>query len=232
VSAMRKLFLLLLVTAMSGVCASPAGAANAWHTNGPKAFSSTNAGTARWIIHPDSGGSNVTIQCPTSSLSGTLNGPTSSSFPWTTAGTMTPTFGSGANCTVNGVSGYSFVCQPGNFGAYSYSGGSTLATAAGGHISVSGTVNCGLKIAFIICGTFHMPWEITAENPIPALISGAGSLIKKGVQALRGIFRNTATGCAALPEGTVTFGAPSGTGVGDITYVVDGPNAPYMYYGT
>jgi hypothetical protein len=229
---MRKLFLLLLVTAMSGACASSAGAATAWHTNGPKAFSSTNAGIARWIVHPNGGGSSVTIQCPTSSLSGTLNGPTSSSLPWTTAGTMTPVFGSTGNCTVSGAAGYSFLCQSGSFAADSYSGGSTLATTAGGHITLTGTVNCALRAGIVICGNLHMTWEITAINPFPALFSGAWSLIKKGAQALRGIFRNTAAGCAAVPEGTLTFGTPSGAGVGDATYVVDGPTAPYMYYGT
>jgi hypothetical protein len=67
-------------------------------------------------------------------------------------------------------------------------------------------------------------------NPSP-LATGQGRLtIPTSGQSLT--VSKIGTGCVALPHGTATIGSPSGAGIGDMTYVVDGPNAPYIYRGT
>ena len=126
-----KMGVLIAVMALSGLLVSSASAAN-WHTNGDKSFTSTNAGISRLAIHPALVAARCTLQCPTSSGTGTLNGPTSAALPWTNAATVTPVFGAAGNCTVNGVAGFSVICNPAELRANSYTGGDTFATAGGG----------------------------------------------------------------------------------------------------
>ncbi len=228
---MRTSLLLLVAVIGGGAYAPPASAVNAWHTNGPKAFSATNAGASRWVIHSATGV--VLVACSTSSLSGTLNGPTSPSLPWTNAGTLTPAF---SGCTVSGAAGYAMSCGSGTLSAQSYSGGTTLATAGGGHSIVTATVHCDLSIGATVCSTLHETWPLTVENPNP-LFSTVLKVGKFLAPIVIPVFLNRilkkGPGCAGVPDGTTTFGAPgSGSTVTDLTYTVDGPTAPYLYYGT
>lgn len=229
-SKFSKVGVLLAALALSGLLASSASAAN-WHTNGDLAFSSTNAGISRLVIHPVPSGSTVTLQCPTSSGSGTLNGPTSAALPWTNAATVTPVFGAAGNCTVNGVAGYTVVCSSAELRANSYSGGDTLATAGGGVTEGTVTgIDCRLSAGPTQCST--ITGSVTGDyiNPNP-IATGAGTLtITNTGQSLT--VAKIGAGCAAIPHGNGTFGSPNGTGVGHTTYVVDGPNAPYIYRGT
>jgi hypothetical protein len=226
--AMRKTSLLLVLAAIGGgAFASSANAANAWHTNGPRAFSSTNAGPSRMVIHASTGGITL-VACTTSSLSGTLNGPTSSTLPWTNAGTVITAF---SGCSVSGAPGYSVTCASRPFSANSYSGGSTLATAAGGHTTVTHTRHCTLSIGATTCSTISDTWTVTTVNPAP-IATDKWKWTKRAIEVIHFILKIGA-GCAAIPDGTTTFGAPGpGSTVTDLTYEIDGPNAPYMYYGT
>jgi hypothetical protein len=228
---MRTSLLLLVAVIGGGAYAPPVSAANEWHTNGPKTFSTTNAGASRWVIHSATGV--VLVGCETSSLSGTLNGPTSPSLPWTNAGTLRPAFGS---CRVSGTAGYLMSCGSGTLRAQSYSGGTTLATAGGGHSIVTATVHCELSFGATVCSTLHETWPLTVENPNP-IISNALKVIKFlapiVIPPLLNRILKKGSGCAAVPDGTTTFGAPdAGSNVLNLTYTVDGPTAPYLYYGT
>jgi len=226
-----KVGVLLAVMALSGLMASSASAAN-WHTNGVKAFSSTNAGISRLVIHPTVGGSTVTVQCPTSGGTGTINGPTSAALPWTNAATVTPVFGSVGNCTVSGAAGYTVACGSAELRANSYSGGDTLATAGGGRTEGSITnIDCRVSAGATACST--VTGSVTAHytNPNP-IATGAGTLTITNANSALTV-EPIGAGCLAIPShGTGTFGSPVGAGVGDTTYVVDGPNAPYIYRGT
>jgi len=213
-----------------GLLASSASAAN-WHTNGPKTFPSTNAGITRMVIHPHGGGSTLSFQCPTAALPGTLNGPTSAALPWVNAATVTPVFGAVGNCTIAGSSGYSFACSSAEFRANSYSGGDALATAGGGVTAVALTnIDCQVSGGATACLTItgRIPAHYTNPNP---LASGPGRLtVTASGQTLTA--SPIGFGCAFLPTGGFTIGSPLGAGIGDTTFVVDGPSAPYLYRGT
>lgn len=222
-----KLGLLLAVTMLSGALVAAAGAA-IWTTNGVKAFSSTNAGTWRLIIH--AGGVQTILQCPTSGVSGTINGPTFlSPGGWNAAATVTPAFGAPGNCMLNGVLGYTVVCSSAELRADSYAGGHLLATAAGGVTTGALTgIDCRLSAGASTCSTItgSVPAHYINANP---LATGAGSLTVTGVGQPLTVSKIGA-GCAAIPHGAGTWGSASGaTGIADATYAVDGPNAPYIY---
>jgi hypothetical protein len=222
--------LLVAIGMLSGLLASSASAAS-WHTNGPKAFASTNAGISRLVIHPHAGGSTVAFQCPASSLSGTLNGPTSAALPWASAATVTPVFAAAGNCTVSAAAGYTVACSSAELRANSYSGGDDLATAGGGITTVALTrIDCRLSGGASTCLTITGTVPAHYVNPSP-LASGTGTLtVTAAGQSLTA--SHIGVGCAFLPAGSFTIGSPNGTGVGDTTYIVDGPNAPYIYRGT
>jgi hypothetical protein len=223
-----KVGVLLAVMAFSGLLASSASAAN-WHTNGIAAFSSTNAGASRLLIHNN--GTQTVLQCPTSGGSGTINGPTSATVPWVNAATVTPVFGAVGNCSVDGVMGYSVVCSSAELRANSYSGGDTLSTAGGGITNGTLTgVDCRLSAGATTCST--ITGSVTGQyiNPSP-LATGQGRLtIPTTGQSLT--VSKIGSGCLAVPHGAGTFGLVSGAGIADMTYPVDGPNAPYIYRGT
>jgi hypothetical protein len=216
-----KVGVLIAVMAFCGLMASSAGAVE-WHTNGPKAFSSTPAGASRLVIHP----SGTLVACSGSSGSGTLNGPTSTAIPWTNAATVTPAF---TGCTVSGAAGYAVLCGTGELRASTYAGGTTIGTAGGGVTTGSVTnVDCRLSIGATTCSTItgSVPAHYINPNPIG---TGSGRLtITTTGQALS--VTKIGSGCAAVPDGTGTFGSPgAGSTVTDLTYTVDGANAPYIY---
>jgi hypothetical protein len=221
-----KLGLLLTATMLSGALAASAGAAF-WHTNGDKPFSSTDAGIWRLIIDPPSG-SQVTLQCPTSRVSGTLNGPTFLSIGgWNAAATVTPVLGAAGNCMLNGVMGFTVVCSSAELRADTYAGGHLLSTAGGGVTTGALTgVDCRLSAGGSTCSTITGTVPVHYINPNP-LATGAGSLTATRGGALT--VSKIGAGCVAAPHGTGTWGSPNGAGVADATYVVDGPNAPYIY---
>jgi hypothetical protein len=219
--------MLLTLVAFGSLGATTAGAAN-WHTNGVKAFASTNAGASRFAIH--SGTSTYIFRCSSSSISGTLNGPTSASLPWLSAATVTLEFG--VPCFQNDVPGYSVACATAEWRANSYAGGDTFATAAGGITTGQlYNIDCVVKFGLTTCSTITgtMPAHYTNPNTLAA---GAGAFeITTAGQVLT--IAKVGIGCAAIPHGTVTYGLPgTGSTVTDITYTVDGPNAPYIYRGT
>jgi hypothetical protein len=67
----------------------------------------------------------------------------------------------------------------------------------------------------------------TLANPIA---TGAGRLtVTAAGQSLTCV--EIGAGCTALPHGNGTFGGrDAGTGITDITYTVDGPSAPSMFW--
>ena len=100
-----KVGVLMAVMAFSGLMASSASAAN-WHTNGHRRSPALTRAPLVWLfIQPRR--RTVLVECPSSTGSGTINGPTSRGLAfWTSAATVTPMFG-GPNCTVTGVPGFS-----------------------------------------------------------------------------------------------------------------------------
>jgi hypothetical protein len=222
-----KVGVLLAMVALCGLAASSASAAE-WHTNGDRAFASTDAGASRLVIHQASG-SPVLVQCETSSgTNGTLRGPTSTAATFAGVATVTPTFG--GICRVSGTPGYAVVCSPATLNAISYSGGTTLATAGGGVTTGSLTnIDCRLSAGATQCSTITGSVHGHYINPNP-IATGAGRLTVTGTgQSLT--VAKIGAGCAAVPHGRGTFGAPdpAGSGVLDTTYTVDGPNAPYIF---
>jgi hypothetical protein len=219
-----KVGVLIAAMVFSGLLASSAGAVT-WHTNGDKAFTSTNAGASRLVIH--SGGTTTLVSCASSTGNGTLNGPTSTSATFIGAATVTPIFG--GPCTVSGAAGYSVLCSPASLNASSYSGGTTLATAGGGITSGSITgIDCRLSIGATTCSTITGSVNAHYTNPNP-IATGSGTLTVTGPGQVLGVHKIGA-GCAAVPNGNGTFGKPdAGSGVTDISYIVHGPNAPYIY---
>ncbi len=221
-SKFSKASMLAAVMALCGVLASSASAAHEWHTNGSLAFSSTNAGATRLVIHP----AGTIVACSSSSGDGTLNGPTSTAFPWTNAATIRPTF---SGCTVSGAAGYGVHCSNAEFRAISYIGGHTFGTAGGGVTTGSAFVDCTLTIGGTVCSTITGTVHGHYINP-PVLPGGPGRLT---VTPSPLQVHTVGSGCAAVPSGTGTFGAPgAGSTVLDTTYTVDGGNAPYIYTTT
>ncbi|MES1171259.1 MAG: hypothetical protein ABUL56_02750 [Actinomycetota bacterium] len=219
-----KVGVLMAAVALGGLWATSAGAAE-WHTNGSLAFSSTNAGAVVLVVHHD-GIQTVTISCSASAITGTLNGPTSLATPWVNAATVTPLFSAAGNCTMTGTPGYTFVCGTGELRVNSYAGGTTLATAGGGVTTGSLKVDCRVAAGASQCSTItgSLPAHYTNPNPIT---SGAGRLTLTGAGL---VAQKIGAGCAWLPNGTATVGPLSGsTSVGDLTFTMDGPNAPYIY---
>ncbi len=222
---LSKMTVLMAALALIGLQAAAAGAAE-WHTNGDKAFTSTNAGPIRLAI--DSGGTTIVTQgCTSASVSGTLNGPTSTTTPWVNAATVTPVF---TGCQVVAGSPYTLVCSSAELRANSYVGGATLATAGGGTTTgLLTNIDCRISVGTTTCSTLTgtLPVQYINPNPIPV---GAGSLTLTSVgQSLT--THVIGAGCSGVfPNGVATVGKPiGGTGITDITYTVDGPNAPYIF---
>ena len=218
-----KVGVLLAALALCGLLVSSASAAE-WHTNGPRTASSTSAGPSRLAI--DNGPSTVVIGCTASSGHVQLNGPTSTAMPWLNAATVTPIF---SGCTVSGGAGFTVACSPAELRANSYVGGITFATAGGGVTTGAITnIDCTLSIGPVRCATVtgQVPGHYINPNPIG---TGAGRLtVTAANQQLE--VEAIGAGCAAIPAGTGTFGSPgAGSSVQDLTYTVDGPNAPYIY---
>ena len=177
---LSKVTVLMAALALSGLLAASAGAAE-WHTNGDKAFTSTNAGTVRLAI--DSGGTTIVTQgCSSASVSGTLNGPTSTATPWVNAATVTPVF---TGCQVVAGSPYTLVCSSAELRANSYLGGTTIFTAGGGTTTgLLANIDCRISVGATTCSTVTgtLPVQYTNPNPIA---TGAGSLTVTSVgQAL------------------------------------------------
>jgi hypothetical protein len=215
-----KVGVLMAVLAVCGVMASSASAAE-WHTNGTKAFSSTPAGASRLVVHP----SGNIIACTGSSGTGTINGPTSTAFPWNNAATVQPVF---TGCSVSGAAGYAIACGTSELRASGYVGGTTIGTAGGGVTTGTITgIDCTLSIGATKCATITGTVPAHYINPNP-IASGAGRLtITTAGQALS---VHPITACAGVPTGTGTFGSPgAGSSIQDLTYTVDGPAAPYIY---
>jgi hypothetical protein len=218
----------LAVTALGGPLASWGSAAE-WHTNGPLAASTTNAGLGRFIFHPHSGAASTSFQCVVSSMDITFNGPTSRAFPWTNAATLTPTF---TGCATGGGAGFVVGCSTAELRAISYVGGTNFPTAGDGITAAQvANINCTLSVGVNRCVTVTGAVNAHFTNPGVAggpPTSGAARLtITAANQQLTA--DQIAPGCALLPAGRVTFGSASGTSVGNLTYVIDGPNAPYIY---
>jgi hypothetical protein len=211
-----KAGVVLAVVAVCGLLASSASAAE-WLTNGPRPFSSTPAGAMRLVVHP----SGNIISCTGSSVSGTINGPTSTTFPWLNAATVRPVF---TGCAVSGAGGYHVTCATAELSVNSYVG----ATADGG--VTTGTVtnfDCTLSIGSTRCATITGTLPAHYINPNP-IVSGTGRLtITTAGQSLT---VHTVTACAGVPMGPGTFGAPgAGSSIVDLTYSIDGPNAPWIF---
>jgi hypothetical protein len=222
---MSRLGVVMVVLALPGLFALSAGAAE-WHTNGHKVFSSTDAGIARFVIHPSSGGSPILGQCQTSAVGGTFRGPTNTAAVFANVASVSLAFG--GICDF-GVPGFSVACSTASLNAISYSGGTTLATAGGGITTASMTnIDCRLSAGPTICSTITGSVHGHYINPNP-IATGAGRLtVTSTGQALT--ISKVGAGCASIPHGTVTFGAPdAGSGVLDRSYTVDGPNAPYIF---
>jgi hypothetical protein len=220
-----KVGVLVAAMALCGLFASSASATT-WFTNGDLSAISTNAGTSRLVIHPHSGATAIAIGCTTTTGHVTLNGPSSTAQPWTNAATVTPTF---SGCTTAGGAGFTVACGAAELRAVTYSGGTELATAGGGITNGTVTnIDCRLSIGATTCVTVTGSVEAHYTNPNP-IGTGAGTLtITAAGQALTA---DTITPCAAIPAGTATFGSPGATSeqINDLTYRVDGPNAPYIY---
>jgi hypothetical protein len=166
------------------------------------------------------------VACSGSSGSGTLNGPTSTAFPWTNAATVTPAF---SGCTVSGAAGYAVSCSSAELRASTYAGGTTIGTAGGGVTTGSVTnVDCRLSLGATSCSTITGTVPAHYTNPSP-IATGSGKLtITATGQALT--VTKIGAGCLAVPDGSGTFGSPgAGSTVANLTYTVDGANAPYIY---
>jgi hypothetical protein len=217
---------LTIALALSGLLASSAGAAT-WFSNGDKAIASTNAGAIRLVVH--SGGSQVVLGCSSTAITGTLHGPSNPGSIWLNAATVTP---ANSGCTLSGSAGYSFVCSTAALRAISYTGGDTLATADGG--DTSGTlanVDCRYGFGATTCSTITGTIPAHLVNPNPIATGSARLTLGSTGQSLTA--HKIGSGCGFLPDGPATIGSPTaGTGIGDLTYIMDGPSAPYIYRGT
>ena len=216
---------MMLVIAFVSLLVSSAGAAE-WHANGDRAFSSTSAGAARFVLHPTGGGP-VIVECASSTVTGTLSGSTSSASVFANVASITPV--AGGPCSVSGVPGYFVACATASLNAIGYTGGTTFATAGGGVTTASITsIDCKFSIGSMTCSTVtgSAHGHYVNANPIG---SGSGRLtLTAAGQSLT--VSKIGAGCAALPHGIGTFGSPNaGSSIGDITYSVDGPNAPWMF---
>ncbi len=214
--------LLIIASVLCGVSASSAGAGE-WHTNGPLTATSTNAGSSRLNVV---GVSSTLIDCQTTSVHMSLEGPTSTSIPWLEAATVTPVLGS---CTVSGAAGYAVHCGPARLRVNSYAGGTTIVTAGGGITSGSLTnIDCRISIGANTCSTVtgSVPMHYINPNPI---ITGVGRLTETPTgQQLE--VQKIGAGCAAVPNGTGTSGAPgAGSSVTHLSFTFDGSTAPYIY---
>jgi hypothetical protein len=217
---------LAIVLVLTGLLASSAGA-QTWFTNGDRAIASTAGGALRLVVH--SGGSQTLLSCSGSSISGTLNGPSSPFTPWVNAATVTPAF---SGCTLAGSAGYSFVCSTALLRAVSYTGGDTLATAAGGDTSGTLTsVDCRYGFGATNCLTVTGTIPAHFVNATPLATGSAKLTLASTGQSLTA--HKIGSGCAFFPDGPATIGSPgAGSSIGDLTYTMDGPNAPYIYRGT
>ena len=219
-----KVGALIAAVTLCALSAPSAGAAE-WHTNGDKTFSTTDAGPSRFVIHGPSGA--LPFECTSSTAIGTLRGPTIAGSSAPGISSVTPLFG--PPCAVAGVPGYMATCNAASLNALSYSGGTTLATAGNGVTSGSITnIHCVLAVPGVQCST--VTGSVTAHyiNPNP-IATGSGRLtVTSTGQQLTAT--KIGAGCAAIPNGAVTFGKPgAGSTITDITYTVDGPGAPWMF---
>jgi hypothetical protein len=218
-----KVGVLMATIALSGLWATSANAAE-WHTNGPLTQASTNAGALRLAIHSDSGA--TVLGCTTSSIHLALNGPTSTFTPWISAATLTPSF---SGCTLAGSAGYSLVCAPAALRAFSYAGGTTFATAGGGVTTGSvASIDCRYGFGATTCSTVTgtIPAHFINPNPIA---SGVARLTLTATGQLLQAHK-IGSGCAFVPDGQATIGGPgAGSAITDLTFTVEGPDAPYIY---
>jgi hypothetical protein len=204
---------------------SSAGAAE-WHTNGHRTFSSTNAGAWRLAVH--NGSSTVLVECASATLTGTLRGPTIAGSTVSGIATVTPVFG--GPCTVSGTPGFSVTCSAGEVNAVGYSGGTTFATAGTGTAHVVRTEHCTLSAAGTPCSTSSGSSTNVYTNPHILGGNNSGGQFVVGTAGQRLEVTKIGAGCVAIPNGTGTFGKPGpGSTVTPISYVVDGPNAPWMF---
>lgn len=219
-----RLGVLLAAVALGGLLPAAAVAAE-WHTNGNRALFGTHAQVTRFVIH--SGGTTVVEQgCLASTVSGTLNGPTSTALPWVNAATVTPVF---SGCRVVFGAPYTLVCSPIELRANSYLGGPILATAGGGVTTgLLTNIDCKISISGTPCSTVTGTLPVQYINPSP-IATGAGTLTLTSVSqplTLQAIF----PGCAPFSSGTATLGTPATALINtDITYTINGPNAPYIF---
>jgi hypothetical protein len=223
VTTFSKVGVLMIVSAL--LFAASAGAAE-WHTNGHKAFSTTNAGATRMVIHGPGGP--VVVECTSSTGTGTLRRPTVAGSTAPGIATIVPLFG--GPCTVSGTPGYGVTCGQAELNALNYSGGTTFATAGGGVTQATITnIDCTVTAGGFPCSTitggviahFVNAATLNSASPSRLTVTSAGqSLTVSKIGA----------GCAAMPHGAGTFGKPgAGTTVTDTTYTIDGPNAPWMF---
>jgi hypothetical protein len=214
---------LLAALALVSVAAGSAGA-HEWHTDGQHSFASTNAGPSRLAVH--NGASTVLVECSSSTVTGTINGPTSMAFPWLSAATLRPAFG--GPCTVSGTPGFSVTCGSAEFTAISYVGGHTYATSGGGVTTGRATsIDCVIGAGATQCSTVTGSMQIDYINPASTSASGTWTSTPAGAQIE---VTKIGAGCTALPNGTGTFGrAGPGSTVTDHSFTVDGPHAPYIY---
>jgi hypothetical protein len=221
-----KVGVLIAVMAFSALLVSSAGAAE-WHTNGHKAFTSTNAGASRLAVH--NGASTVLVECASSTGNGTFKGPTFAGSTVAGISTVTPVFG--GPCTVSGTPGFSAVCQPAALNALNYTGGTTFATAGGGVTSGNITgIDCVISAGATQCSTVTgtVNGEYTNPSPLNSTTASGKLTVTNAGQQLE--VTKILGGCGALPNGTGTFGRPGpASTVTDITYVVDGPSAPWAF---
>jgi hypothetical protein len=211
-----------VVLAALAVCALSASSVSAaeWHTNGTKAFTSTPAGALRFVFHP----SGSIIACTGASYSGTINGPTSTAFPWVNAATIQPVF---TGCSVGGAGGYVIACATSEIRAMAYAGGTTFGTAGGGVTTMAIRVDCSLLIGPSRCSTITGTVPAHYINPNPINTGASRLTVTTAGQAL-GMHQITA--CAGIPFGSATIGSPgAGSSIHDFTYTADGPAAPWIF---
>ena len=144
----------------------------------------------------------------------------------TAPGLATMTLAFGGICTVSGTPGFAITCSPGAWDALNYTGGTTFATAGTGNTTWHFPVDCRLSAGATACSTITGFLHGDHVNPSAFLPDSSYTVVTDW--SLRS--HKIGAGCAAVPNGTATFGKPdAGSGVLDITYVIDGPNAPYIF---
>ena len=216
------------VIAAMAFCGSAASVARGaeWHTNGHKAFSFTNAGAVRFVLHYD--GTAIPLSCSAALGTGTLKGPTAAGSVFPGAATVTLQFST--PCIVFTMPGFDMVCSPAEWNAVGYSGGTTLATAGGGVTTGTLTnIDCTFRKAGTPCATISGSVQADYINPNPIAV-GAGTLaVTRTGQSLT--WQASGIPCLLSVNPIVlTLGKPAaGADISDLIFPVDGPNAPYLF---